>query len=247
MLLISNKNHITTITLNRPEKSNALDDHFIAELTDAFSTISKDNNTHAVIFNANGKHFSAGADLNYMQRMVNFSDKENHDDAIKLGSLFQTINTCPKPIIASVHGAAYGGGSGLVACCDMVIASQDTHFCFSEVKFGLAPATIAPYVINKIGHSAARHYFLSAEVFYADIAKEIGLINQIVPNEQLEAAVQALAEEVAKHDAYAMQKTKELLNHLHPTNNGLMEKTAKLIAELRTKPEAQKRLKAFFV
>ena len=159
---------VTEVVLNYPEKRNAFDDLIIRRLIDALEHVAKDDETHVVIVCSEGKHFSAGADLTWMRRMAGNTRDENIADARQLARLMSTLNQLPKPVIGLVQGAAFGGAVGLAACCDMVLAADNATFCLSEVKLGLIPATISPYVIRAIGERQARRYFLSAEVFSAD-------------------------------------------------------------------------------
>src|SRR5438105_9018542 len=162
------KNHILTITLNRPEKHNAFDDLLITELSAALSYAENNHPIRVVILKAKGENFCAGADLKWMQQMVNFSKEENTEDALKLSHLFHKLNHLTKPTIAVAKGKTFGGGIGLLACCDIVLAEENASFCFSEVKIGMAPATIAPYILAKFGQAACRRYFLTADRFSAE-------------------------------------------------------------------------------
>ena len=159
---IQHEGHVSHIYLNRPELRNAFDAETIAELTNVFQNVSADPAVRAVVLGAHGKAFCAGADLNWMRAMADFSWAENHTDGAKLANMLWTIASCPVPVIAKVQGDCYGGGVGLVACCDVVIASDQAGFCLSEARLGLIPATISPYVIHAIGERAARRYFVTA-------------------------------------------------------------------------------------
>jgi methylglutaconyl-CoA hydratase len=187
------ENGVGVLTLNRPEKHNAFDQHMIAELIDCLQMIEHGNSVRVLVITAAGRHFCAGADLVWMQRMADFSLDENKADARKLGLLLKTLAQLSKPTIALVQGRVMGGGIGLVACADIVIASNHSEFCFSEVKLGLVPATIAPYVVRRIGDSTARRYFLTAEMFSATIAYNIKLVHEIVTNAELTATGMQLA------------------------------------------------------
>src|SRR3954469_25422595 len=178
-LAIDHQGPIGIVTLNRPERHNAFDDTLIAELTDALRTLEADASVRVVVLSAAGTSFSAGADLNWMKRMAGFSREENVRDAMALGALMRTLAHLAKPTIARVQGAAYGGGVGLVACCDIAIALQAATFSFSEAKLGLIPAVISPYVIAAIGERAARRYFLTAERFDAAEAWRLGLVHEL--------------------------------------------------------------------
>ena len=175
-LLLSVEQHVATITLNRPDKRNAFNDEVISELTEAFKFCGEQADVRAVVLAANGKAFCAGADLNWMRAMADYTRDENLADADKLAQMLATIYNCPKPTIAAIQGDVYAGGMGLVAACDIAIAVKNANFCLSEVRLGLIPATISPYVIRAMGARAAHRYFLTAEVFDAKEAKKIGFI-----------------------------------------------------------------------
>jgi len=243
--LIVEKNPISRIILNRPQKHNAFDEHLVAQLTQAIHELDQDDAVQVVILQANGDNFSAGGDLAWMQRMVNYSQQENINDALQLVTLLDHLNTLKKPTIALVQGKSIGGAVGLVACCDMVIASDTASFCFSEVKLGLVPATIAPYVIAKMGSSLARYYMLSAKTFSAEQALHTHLVHQVVTAEQLLSAGDELANSVLSHGPNAMQHTKQLIQHIAPIDAALLDETAAVIAKARTSDEAQRRLAAF--
>ena len=183
---------VATVTLNRADVHNAFNDAVIADLTDALRRLGDDDKVRAVVLRAEGKSFSAGADLGWMQRMAGYGHAENLRDAGALAELMRVLNFLPKPTVARVQGAAFGGGVGLVACCDIAIASDAAAFSLSEVRLGLIPAVISPYVVAAIGERAARRYFLTAERFDAAEALRIGLVHQVVPADQLDAAVDAI-------------------------------------------------------
>src|SRR5208337_2386648 len=189
---------VATLTLNRQDRHNAFDDALIAELTAALRRLGDDACVRAVILASTGRSFSAGANLEWMRRMADQSFETNLADAAGLAGLMHTLDRLPKPTLALVQGAAYGGGVGLVACCDIAIASERASFCLSEVKLGLTPATISPYVINAIGARWARRYFQTAEVFTAARAREIGLVHEVVPETQLAAAAEYCSKQSCK-------------------------------------------------
>ncbi|HET8726942.1 MAG TPA: enoyl-CoA hydratase-related protein, partial [Alphaproteobacteria bacterium] len=189
---------VATVTLNRPEVHNAFNDRVIAELTGTFSRLGADPTVRAVVLRASGKSFSAGADLGWMQRMAGYGFDENLADARQLAELMRTLNDLPKPTVALVQGAAFGGGVGLVACCDVALAADTATFCLSEVKLGLIPAVISPYVVQAIGARAARRYFLTAERFSALQAKALGLVHEVVPAVMLEAALLKILDALAE-------------------------------------------------
>jgi len=244
--LIHNKRSgVSTITLNRPDKHNAFDDELIANLTELLQLIDKDKQVRAVILNANGRNFCAGADLNWMKRMAEFSKEENITDARKLAKLLQTMCALTKPIIALVQGRVLGGGLGLIACCDMVVAAKTSQFCFSEVKLGLIPATIAPYIIRSIGFSAARRYFISAEMFDATAAKNIGLIHELVSESELALAGSNFVDTIMKNGPDAISASKKMINHLMTIDESIVEYTAVLLSETRSGHEGQDGVRAF--
>lgn len=245
-ILYEIKNNIGLITLNNPKIHNAFDDNLIKELTHIFAKIHKDKSIRVVILKANGKHFSAGANLNWMQEKINASKAENEEDALRLARLLQTLNNLNKPTIALVQGLAMGGGAGLICCCDIVIADEQAEFSFSEVKLGLIPATIAPYVIRNIGYSAARYYFITAERFSAHTAKQIGLIHHMLTtNEDLSAKGMQIAKTISNNGPNALSTTKQLVNQLAHIDESIIIYTAKLLAKIRVSNECQEGMQAF--
>jgi methylglutaconyl-CoA hydratase len=237
---------IATITMQRPEVHNAFNTQLIQDLQSAFTQLRQDNNLHAVILAGAGKSFSAGADIQMMQEAITSSADENVQDALRLADLMQTIDTFPCPVVARVHGAAMGGGVGLVAVCDIALAASHARFAFSEVKLGIAPAVISPYVLRKIGVSHARALFTTGERFSAQRAYEIGLVHTIVPTERLDEAVERTTQELLSSGPQALHICKKLAQQV-----GTMESTeallytAETIAHLRTSAEGQEGLRAF--
>lgn len=238
---------IGTITLNRSEKHNAFDDTVIQHLTKAFNVFNNDNTVGCIILKANGRNFCAGADLAWMKKMINFTEEENIYDALQLSKLFQCMYEVDKPIIAQVQGKTFGGGIGLLACCDAVIIAENAEFCFSEVKYGLSPATIAPFIIAAIGARHAQYYFLTAEMFNSQTALIMGLAHRIVKESQLDEAVQQLAEKIIPHSQPAISAGKQLIRRIISMDKNIHKETARIIADLRNSPEAQKRLKMFLM
>jgi methylglutaconyl-CoA hydratase len=245
-VLIDRTPPITRITLNRPDTHNAFDETLIARLTEVFESLRDDATTRVVVLQGAGKSFCAGADLHWMGKMVNYSFAENLEDARALARMFEMIDHCPKPVVGRVHGAAIGGGAGLVAVCDVVVATPDARFAFSEVKLGLIPAVIAPYVVRKIGYGNARALFLTGERFDAEIALRIGLVHRLAPADQLDAAVEAVVGNLLQNGPNAMAAAKMLL---HATQtlpaDELRSLTVARIAELRVSPEGQEGIRAF--
>ena len=239
---------VATITLNRPELHNAFDDVIIAGLTDILRELDEDPDVRVVILAASGKSFSAGADLNWMRRMADYSREENLADAEGLAELMRTLDTLSKPTIALVQGAAYGGGVGLVACCDIAIATARASFSLSEVKLGLIPAVISPYVLAAIGPRAARRYFLSAEVFNANEAHRLGLVHEVVADESaLAAAASGLVGRLLANGPTAMTAAKNLITAVYgrQIDDALIAGTAGRIADQRSSLEGREGLSAF--
>lgn len=236
-----------TLTLNRPELHNAFDDLLIAELTAALRQLAANPAVRVVILAANGKSFSAGADLNWMRRMADYSDAENLADSRALAELMATLNHLSKPTIALVQGAAYGGGVGLVACCDIVIATPRASFCLSEVKLGLIPAVISPYVVAAIGERAARRYVLTAERFDAAEALRLGLVHEIVEEEALRGSAARFCTALLENSPAAISAAKELIFHVgrQPLGPELREETARRIAAIRASDQGREGLGAF--
>src|SRR5919202_1797449 len=180
---------VATVTLARPDSRNALNVGLIEELTDCFEEISDDDRVRVVVLAGEGRSFCAGADIGYMRETATFSYEENLEDARRLAEMYWTVDECPKPLVARVHGAAMGGGAGLVAVADVVVADEETRFAFTEVRLGIAPATIAPFVVRKIGASHTRSLFVTGERFGAERAREIGLVHIVAPADELDASV----------------------------------------------------------
>jgi methylglutaconyl-CoA hydratase len=240
--------HVAHLILNRPDKSNAFDDEMIAALTAAIKQISTDANVHIVVLEGEGKHFSAGADLNWMQRMATASVEDNQKDALKLADLLYRLNHLTKPTVAIVRGAAMGGGVGLLACCDIVIAAESAQFALSEVKLGLIPAVISPYVLAAMGERAARRYFLSGERFSVHEAKLLGLVHHITLEAELDDNRDRMVTILLQNGPKAMVAAKQLIADIkdRPIDNRLSEDTATRIAKLRASTEAQIGMNAFF-
>lgn len=236
-----------TLTLNRPEVHNAFDDQLIATLTARLHALEANAAVRAVVLAANGKSFSAGADLNWMQRMARYSEAENLRDAVALADLMHTLSVLKKPTVAKVQGAAYGGGVGLVACCDIAIGTGAASFSLTEVRLGLIPAVISPHVIAAIGERQARRYFLTAERFDAAEALRIGLLHAVVDAARLDAAVQDIVEQLLKGGPKAQAAAKDLIAAVtnRPIDRPLVEDTAERIARIRVTPEGREGITAF--
>ena len=245
--LIIDRRGIATVTLNNEEKHNAFDDMMIGELTETFEHVANNDNVRVMVLSANGKSFSAGADLNWMKRISQYAYKENLADASALANMLKTLNFMPKPTIARVQGAAFGGAVGLVSCCDIAVASVHASFCLSEVKIGLIAATISPYVIAAIGSRAARRYFNTAEKFDALMAKDLGLVSEVVGAEQLDSSINTLLDALLRNSPAALKASKQLVFDIagREINTGLIQETSKRIAAIRVSPEGQEGLTAF--
>lgn len=238
---------VATVTLNRPEKHNAFDDALIKELTNIFKKVGEDKNIRVMILAANGKSFCAGADVNWMRRMADYTFEQNVADANALANMLWELNYLPKPTIARVQGAAFGGAVGLVACCDMAVGSKLSKFCLSEVKLGLIPATISPYVIDAMGARVARRYFTTAEVFSARRARRLGLLSETVTEEELDSTIDDLVQHILRNGPAATAAAKQLVFDVshQPAEEELLEKTSLRIATIRVSEEGQEGLKAF--
>ena len=238
---------IATLTLNRPERHNAFDDALIAEITAALHALAIDPAVRAVVLASTGRSFSAGADLDWMRRMAGHSFSENVADAAGLAGMLHALDRLPKPTLALVQGAAYGGGVGLVSCCDIAIASESASFCLSEVKLGLTPATISPYVVNAIGARQARRYFTTAEVMSAAKAREIGLVHEVVPPDALAQVGERVLSALLQGAPGAQAAAKDLvfLCEGRAVDADLGTETSRRIAERRASPEGREGIAAF--
>lgn len=235
------------ITLTRAEVHNAFNEALIAELTAALDGVAQDPRVRVVVLAAQGPSFSAGADLNWMKAMASYSRAENVEDARRLARLMRTLNGLPKPTVALVQGPAFGGGVGLVACCDIAIAVEEARFCLSEVKLGLIPAVISPYVIATIGEAAARRYFLTAEAFSSWEAQRLGLVHEVVDRGALESRGRQIVDALLQGGPSAQRAAKDLVFAVadRRLDEALMEETAGRIAELRASAEGREGVAAF--
>jgi methylglutaconyl-CoA hydratase len=247
-LAIAHRGPVGLVTMNRAEKHNAFDDVLIRELTEAFRAMEGDDSVRVVVLSGTGKSFSAGADLNWMKRMAGFSKEENQRDAMGLAALMRTLAHLRKPTVARVHGAAYGGGVGLVACCDIAVAAPAASFSLSEAKLGLIPAVISPYVVAAIGERAARRYFLTAERFDAAEAWRLGLVHEVASSEDaLDEKVGLVVDALLACGPAAQREAKELVRAVSnkPVTSELIQDTAERIAKLRASPEGREGVAAF--
>jgi len=239
---------VATLTMNRPEVHNAFDDQFIAAMTQALETLEKDETVRVVQLAGSGSSFSAGADLDWMKRMAGYSREENLADARGLAELMRRLNSLQKPTLALVQGPAYGGGVGLAACCDIVLATRRASFCLSEVKLGLIPAVISPYVMAAIGEKACRRYFLTAEPFAATEAFRLGLVHELLENEEaLAAAAERIVFMLLRNSPTALTAAKELIAAVsgQPLTGSLLAATAGRIADQRASVEGKEGVAAF--
>jgi methylglutaconyl-CoA hydratase len=245
-LLISEEPYQLTIWLNRPEVHNALNEELIAELTDVFNHLERFTELRTVVIRGKGKSFCSGADLNYMKGIAGFGFEENVKDGRKLAELYQSIYNCNLPTIAMVHGSAFGGANGLLAACDIVIAEKNTTFAFSEVKLGIIPATISPFVIKRIGEFAAKEMMMTGRRFKADEAERIHLANHCIAESDFDKYLDKTVREFFTSAPKAVKKTKELINHIIDKElDEVIDYTVNKIAEMRASEEGQEGMAAF--
>lgn len=248
-ITITQLGRVATIALNRPEVHNAFDDKLIRELTVALVDLEREPNVHAVVLSGVGPSFSAGADMAWMRRMAAAPEDENRLDALKLAELLRTLAFLSKPTLARVHGNAFGGGVGLVACCDIVLAASEAKFGLTEVKLGLVPAVISPYVIDAIGARCSLRYFQTGEIFDASRARELGLVHEVVAADALDAALGAQLALLSKAGPLAVREAKALAlrvgGRIVDRRRLIDEENAALIARLRVSAEGQEGLTAF--
>jgi methylglutaconyl-CoA hydratase len=246
-LLIAAEGKLARITLNRPDVRNAFNDEVIAELTQAFTELGSRDDVRCIVLAADGPAFCAGADLNWMRRMADYSREENLADAGKLAEMLRVIYECPKPTVARIQGDAIAGGMGLVAACDVAVSVDSANFCLSEVKLGLIPATISPYVIRAIGARVAHRYFLTAERFSAAEALRIGFVHEVVAADQLDAKVAEITRALVANSPNAVKVCKKLLHEVaqQDISQPLIRKTVEGIAEIRASAEGREGVSSF--
>ncbi len=239
---------VATVTLNNPKKHNAFDDVMINRLLEIFTEITNRDDILVMVLASNGKSFSAGGDLGWMKRMASYSYEENLKDANALANMLKALNFLPQPTIAKIQGAAFGGAVGLASCCDIVIAANKASFCLSEVKVGLAPATISPYVVSAIGLKACRRYFITAERFFADKAQQLGLVSEVVTLDELTPTVDNMINTLLANSPKAVQAAKKVAFDVSnkEIDQSLLAQTSELIATMRVSEEGQEGLTAFF-
>lgn len=247
LFLVEEKQSVCRVRLNRPEIHNAFNDQMIKEMTEFFHSFHDKPEIRLVVLEGEGKSFCAGADLNWMKRMKNYSDEENYQDSVRLQLLFESINMCPVPVIAKVHGAVLGGGTGIISCCDFVLSSHDTMYGFTEVALGLLPAVISPYVMAKIGETNARAYFMSGERFDAETALRIGLIHRVCDHSELDEKLETIKKIFLKAGPVASREAKKLIRGVLTLNDQKEEVrdfTCRTISRIRTSEEGQEGMTA---
>ncbi len=245
-LISTKKDDVITVTLNRPDVHNAMNELLINELTQCFQQISTDESLTAVILTGNGKSFCAGADLTWMKRMVKFSKEENKKDSRLLLDMYESIYSCHKPVIARVNGSAFGGGLGLLAVCDITITVPEIRFGFSEVKLGIVPAVISTFVAHRMTPADMRRLFITGERFDSMMAQKIGLIDLVVPPETLDDAVNSCVEQLRSSGPCAIEEIKHLIECLETMDlKQYKEFTVEKISELRVSHEGQEGITAF--
>lgn len=239
--------HVAEVWLNRPDVRNAFNDSVIAELTAAFKGFAVDKELRAVILAGQGKAFCAGADLNWMRAMADYSWEQNRDDAQALADMLWAIYSCPVPVVGRIHGDCYAGGVGLAAVCDILVAAEGVNFCLSEAKLGLLPATIGPYVVRALGERASQRYFVTAERFDAATAKSLGFVHECVAPELLDQQVQTLVAALVANGPAAVKACKRLVQDLagQPITPELRADTARRIADIRASAEGKEGVQSF--
>ncbi|HEY6134905.1 MAG TPA: enoyl-CoA hydratase/isomerase family protein [Rubrivivax sp.] len=239
--------HVAEVWLNRPDVRNAFNDGVIAELTAAFQTLGAEPHLRVIVLGGRGKAFCAGADLSWMRAMAGFDWAQNRADAQALAEMLWTVYSCPLPVVGRIHGDCYAGGLGLAAVCDVLVAAESVHFCLSEARLGLLPATIAPYVVKALGEQASRRYFTTAERFDAARAKTLGFVHEVVPAEELDATVAAIVATLVANGPAAVKACKRLVQDVagRPIDAALRDETARRIADIRASAEGREGVQAF--
>jgi methylglutaconyl-CoA hydratase len=246
-LEVSIAGKLATVTLNRPDVRNAFNEKTINEITLAFDELGRNELVRVIVLAANGAAFCAGGDLNWMKAMAGYTHAENNADAMQLAQMLRTIYLCPKPVVAKVHGDCYAGGMGLVAACDVVVAADVANFCLSEVKLGLIPATISPYVIKAMGEQASRRYFLTAERFGAAEALRTGFAHEVVPVADIDAKVAEIVKALLANSPNAVKEAKALVRDVtgQPVSDALLADTALRIAHIRASEQGREGVASF--
>lgn len=246
-LSLQRKDDVAVVQLNRAEVRNAFNESTIAELAAVFRALGEDAEVRAIVLAAQGTAFCAGADLNWMKKMAGYTHEENRADAAQLAEMLYAIYSCPKPVVAKIQGDCYAGGMGLVSVCDVAVAVEEANFCLSEVKLGLIPATISPYVIKAMGQNAARRYFLTAERFSASEAHRIGFVHEVVKAEALDETVDAIVKQLTCASPNAVREAKRLVREIGgmPLTAELIADTARRIADIRSSAEGREGVQSF--
>ncbi len=244
---LETRRDVAVIWMNRPEVRNAFNETMIGELSQALKSLEDDEENRAIVLAGRGPSFCAGADLNWMKKMAGYSTEQNYEDALGLATMLHTLYTLKKPTIARVHGHAYAGGMGLVAACDIAVAAVEAEFCLSEVKIGLIPATIGPYVVAALGARAANRYMLTAERFAAAEAYRVGLVHEIAPADKVDEKIDELLVHLVRGGSTAHAETKSLIGVItrSPLNQTLIEETATRIARIRASDEGKEGIRSF--
>ena len=243
---VSKKGTIVTVSLNRPEVHNAMNETLMTELTSCFKELSNDVSVRVIVLTGNGKSFCAGADLNWMKSMVNFSKEENIKDSKLLVNLYDTVYSCPKPVVGRINGHAFGGGLGLIAVCDITIAVPDLKFAFSEANLGIIPSVISTYVAPRMKPADMRRLFITGEIFNSTVAHEIGLIDFVTSTDELDSKVQYFVGQVLSSGPIAIKGVKNLIkNYREMDLEDYKEFTVEKISELRVSEEGQEGINAF--
>jgi methylglutaconyl-CoA hydratase len=239
--------HVAEVWLNRPEVRNAFNEGVIAELTQAFTTLGADTELRAIVLGGHGKAFCAGADLSWMRAMAGYTWEQNHADAAALAQMLWTIWRCPVPVVGRIHGDCYAGGVGLAAVCDVLVAAEGLHFCLSEARLGLLPATIGPYVVRALGEQASRRYFVTAERFSAAQALALGFVHDVVAPDALDARVSEIVAALVAGGPAAVRACKQLVKDVagRPVDAALRDDTARRIADIRASAEGKEGVQAF--
>lgn len=238
---------VASVWLNRPDVRNAFNETTIAEITQAFQALGANEQVKVIVLAARGPAFCAGADLNWMRKMATYTHAENHADAAQLAAMLVAIHACPKPVVARIQGDCYAGGMGLAAACDIAVAASQVQFCLSEVRLGLIPATISPYVIKAMGENAARRYFLTAERFSAEEAHRIGFIHAVTSADELDHVVSGIVKALLANSPNAVREAKRLVHDVaaQPLTQGVINDTVDRIALIRASDEGREGVQSF--
>ena len=244
---ITRQGAVARVYLNRPDVRNAFNESVIAELTAAFRELGADASLRAIVLGGHGKVFCAGADLNWMRAMADYSWEQNRADAQALADMLWTVYSCPLPVVGRLQGDCYAGGMGLAAACDVLVAADGLHFCLSEARLGLLPATIGPYVLRALGEQASRRYFVTAERFSAAEAQRLGFVHELCAPDQLDARVDAIVQVLVDNGPAAVKACKKLVHDVagQPITAALREDTARRIADIRASAEGREGVQAF--